>query len=132
MVKSIYILIQKSMTDQETQQQDVINKVYEYAAALMVKEKKSAYETKQALIAKGLDNEIATIVVDNLEKKIHDAKKERANKDMLYGGLWFIGGSVVTAVTYGAASGGCSYVVAWGAILFGAIQFIKGLVNSGS
>jgi hypothetical protein len=45
----------------------------------------------------------------------------------LYGGLWCVGGIIVTAVTYSAASGGGSYVVAWGAILFGAIQFFRGL-----
>lgn len=46
---------------------------------------------------------------------------------MLYGALWCIGGLVVTALTYSAASDGGTYVVAWGAVLFGAIQFFKGV-----
>ncbi len=46
---------------------------------------------------------------------------------MLYGALWCLGGLVVTVVSYGAASGGGTYVVAWGAVLIGAFQFLRGL-----
>jgi len=51
-------------------------------------------------------------------------------RNMVIGGLWCVGGILVTAITYGAASsgsGGGSYVIAWGAIVFGAIQFFKGV-----
>ena len=48
---------------------------------------------------------------------------------MLYGGLWCGGGILVTVVTYCAASGGGTYVVAWGAIVFGAIRFFQGLAG---
>lgn len=49
-------------------------------------------------------------------------------KNMLHGALWCIGGIVVTATTYSSAvaHGGGTYFVAWGAILFGAIQFLQG------
>lgn len=51
--------------------------------------------------------------------------------DMLVGALWCIGGILVTACTYSAAAEkGGSYTIAWGAILFGGIQFFKGLINS--
>jgi hypothetical protein len=49
---------------------------------------------------------------------------------MLYGGLWFFGGLIVTIVSFNAASGGGSYVVAYGAIIFGGIQFFRGLLNN--
>lgn len=111
-------------------QKQAVKQIYQYAADLMVKQKKSANETKKALIDQGLDEKSASTVVINLEKQIQNAKKERANKDMLYGALWCIGGIIITVITYSAASGGGTYVIAWGAILFGAIQFIKGLVNS--
>jgi hypothetical protein len=61
---------------------------------------------------------------------LNSAMHAAAKKNMLVGGLWCIGGTIVTAVTYGAASNspnGGSYVVAWGAIIFGAIQFFRGL-----
>lgn len=115
---------------QNDDQQNAVNQIYEYAAYLMVSEKKDAFETQKALIEQGLDEESASIVVSNLEQQIKEAKKEGANEDIMYGALWCVGGLIVTAVTYSAASGGGTYVVAWGAILFGAIQFIKGLVNN--
>ncbi len=118
------------MENQNDSQQNAVNQIYNFAANLMIKEKKSASETKNVLISKGLDEASASIVVTNLEQQIIKARKERANKDMIYGALWCIGGTIVTVVTYSAASGGGTYVIAWGAILFGAIQFIKGLVNS--
>lgn len=48
---------------------------------------------------------------------------------MLYGALWCIGGIMVTTATYSSAvaHGGGTYFVAWGAILFGAIQFLQGV-----
>ncbi len=52
---------------------------------------------------------------------------------MAIGGIICLVGIVITVVSYGAASGssrGGRYVVAWGAILFGAIRFFKGLFQS--
>jgi hypothetical protein len=60
-------------------------------------------------------------------KRIAEANKSVGMKNMLYGGLWCGGGIVVTVVTLSMSQGGGTYVVAWGAILFGAIQFFKGV-----
>ena len=53
------------------------------------------------------------------------------------GGIFCVIGTVVTVASYAAASGsseGGSYVVAWGAILFGGIQALRGVgeIVSGS
>ena len=77
----------------------------------------------------GVDNESADTIITNLQAQIENVKKERASKDMIFGALWCMGCIIVTAVTYQAACDGGTYVIAWGAILFGAIQFIKGLAN---
>ncbi len=53
-----------------------------------------------------------------------EARKKQANKDMLYGALWCVGGIVATMSDIGA--------IFWGAIIFGGIQFFKGLINSQS
>jgi hypothetical protein len=48
---------------------------------------------------------------------------------MFRGLLWFFGGCLVTAFTYISAAKspyGGSYVVAYGAIIYGAIQFVRG------
>jgi len=59
---------------------------------------------------------------------VQQKSKALARKNMLSGALWCIGGIIVTVATYGAASsGGGTYFVAWGAIAYGAIQFITGI-----
>jgi hypothetical protein len=110
--------------------EQAVEQVYAVAANMMVRENKGPYEVQQKLISIGLNEESARIVVENLERQINEAKKNRANKDMLYGGLWFFGGLIVTLVSLSAASGGGSYVVAYGAIIFGGIQFFRGLLNN--
>lgn len=48
-------------------------------------------------------------------------------RHMICGFFWAVGGIVVTVLTINAASAGGTYVVAWGAILFGVIDFLRGL-----
>ena len=60
-------------------------------------------------------------------RAIAEKTKALARKNMISGALWCIGGIVVTVITYNSASGGGTYVVAWGAILFGFIQLIQGI-----
>ena len=57
---------------------------------------------------------------------------DTAMRNIVVGGMWCVGGIIVTAATYNAVkdSGG-HYIIAWGAILFGGIQFLKGLCQLG-
>jgi hypothetical protein len=84
------------------------------------------------LTERGLDAEAAAIVVSNLMQAKANALKQAGRKNMLYGALWCIGGIVVTALSFQAAAnaGGGKYVLAWGAILFGGIQFFRGMIQS--
>jgi predicted metal-binding membrane protein len=54
---------------------------------------------------------------------------EPGTKNMGTGFVWFIGGSLFTFLTYLVAqgSGGGIYVVTYGAIIVGAVQFLAGL-----
>lgn len=54
--------------------------------------------------------------------------KDEARNTMIKGAFICIIGIVVTAFTYSMASGGGRYVVAYGAIIYGAIIFVKGLL----
>jgi hypothetical protein len=55
-------------------------------------------------------------------------REARAQRDVLIGGLWCVGGIALTAVGYLQASqGGGGYVFAWGAIIFGFAQMMRGL-----
>jgi len=46
---------------------------------------------------------------------------EKAKRDMLYGALWCVGGIIATSMHIG--------FIFWGAIVFGGIQFFRGLIN---
>lgn len=109
------------MENQNREQQEVVNQIYEFAANLMVDKKYSTSETVDALVEKGLDEESASIVVANLNKQIKEAKNDRANKNMLYGALWCVGGIIATLANFG--------FIFWGAIVFGAIQFFMGVAK---
>ena len=61
-----------------------------------------------------------------------EGRAEMANKyirHMIFGALWTIGGTVITIATFQAAAGGGTYVVAWGAILFGIFDFCRGFAG---
>ena len=55
------------------------------------------------------------------------ADKSAAVRKMIFGALWAAGGTIATVLSYGSASGGGKYFVFWGAILFGAVDFLIGL-----
>ena len=110
----------------EPTEEEVVQAVYKHAANMMMGGK-SRHQIVEDLMEKGLDAETASAVVTNLKQMKKEAEAGRGKKNMLFGALWCIGGTVVTVATYSAAEGGGTYVVAWGAILFGAVQFIIGL-----
>lgn len=120
---------QGTSQEPEMTQEQMIDAVYQFAANEMAAGA-SDQQVIERLMEKGLDAESAQIVVTNLGEARSKAVQSAGTKNMIYGALWCIGGIVVTAVTYNSAQGGGKYVVAWGAILFGAIQFIGGLVQA--
>ncbi|WP_259067778.1 hypothetical protein HDF24_19015 [Mucilaginibacter sp. X4EP1] len=105
---------------QETQidQENFIKQMYGYASVLFRKGM-NPYEVKTALMDKGLDETNANYIVGSFEQQIDNAHKNRAQKDMLYGALWCVGGVVLTMAHIG--------FIFWGAIVFGAIRFFRGL-----
>jgi hypothetical protein len=48
-------------------------------------------------------------------------------RKMFFGALWAIGGTFATVLSYNSTGGGGKYFIFWGAILFGAIDFLVGL-----
>ena len=86
---------------------------------------------KQGIPAQEAESFVSEVArgVDDFKQTPEYAEMRRAKgkKHLLVGSLWCIGGAVVTVATFSAASNGGTYVVAWGAILFGAIEAIAGL-----
>jgi hypothetical protein len=109
------------MQQAEVSQQQAVNDLYNLAANLLVNEKKNSEEVKNALKERGLSEDAAYTILRNVEDEIKKTKKGAAGKDMLYGALWCIGGTIATISNVG--------FIFWGAILFGGIQFLKGLYN---
>ncbi len=116
----------------EASKEDVekaVEAIYAYAGALL-RQGKSPAEVEDALVDKGIERKTAAIVVDKLAVAQVNVKKEEGTKNMMIGGLICLVGIIITAASYSSASsgsGGGQYVIAWGAILFGAIRFFRGL-----
>jgi hypothetical protein len=111
-------------------EQDV-EAVHEFAAEQMTVGVAPA-EVRKALTERGLDDEAAARVVDELKQEKAIALNESGRKKMLHGAMWCIGGLFVTAYSYriAANASGGRYLLAWGAIVFGAIQFFRGALQS--
>ena len=114
-----------TVSDQATVQQ-LVNQVYQRAAAL-ANEGKSKPKIQTELQSMGLNQESASIMVEKVFRLRKKAYREAGARNILVGALWCVGGTVFTAWTYQMASHGGVYFVASGAILFGGIQFLRGL-----
>jgi len=57
--------------------------------------------------------------------------KASPQRDMLVGGLWLAGGLIVTLVSYSSASGGGRYVITTGAIAYGLVRVVRGMMKMG-
>jgi hypothetical protein len=60
-------------------------------------------------------------------KSVVEITRKAAQKNVVVGGLWCVGGLVVTVATIAASEHGGGGFICIGAIVFGAIQFFKGL-----
>lgn len=94
---------------------------YSLALMMMAQEQRSPHNTKRALVEQGIDEAVANNVVERINAELAEAHENAASKNMLYGALWCAGGTVATLADIG--------YIFWGAIVFGAIQFIKGLYD---
>jgi hypothetical protein len=102
-----------------TSNQQSAEDMFKYAAHLLIDRGQDSYEVKKALIARGVDEVNAALIIDRIEEELESRNKQEAIKDMLYGALWCIGGTVATLADFG--------FVFWGAIVFGGIQFFQGV-----
>jgi hypothetical protein len=108
------------------------------AVANDLAEGKSKNKIVRGLVKQGWLRESAVQFIDRVEQAIEEYKKspegqrvmaEKYKRHMLYGILWAVGGIAVTVITYNAANPGGTYIIAWGAILFGIIDFLRGLIG---
>ncbi|MEZ4868524.1 MAG: hypothetical protein R3C14_44755 [Caldilineaceae bacterium] len=105
---------------------EAVKAIYLYAAEL-AKKGHSYGQIVRQLQEQGLDQKAAAKVANDITQLQREALSSAARKNMLYGALWCIGGILVTFFSYAAAQDGGTYIVTWGAIVFGAVQFFRGL-----
>lgn len=102
-----------------------------YAAAhASMEEGYTISQVRSSFIEKGVDEEIAILVASDVSAIRQAARRKAGEKNMTIGGIWLAIGIAVSVATYVAAEGGGTYIVAWGAMVFGAIKFIRGLAQS--
>jgi hypothetical protein len=99
-----------------------------------------ASDSKVAQFRASLDAAFATLV-DPTKRSAYDEALAAAQNNVAdaaddadaafryarRGGLWFAGGALVTAVTYAVSQG--TYFLAWGPLLFGGFQLVRGLLR---
>jgi hypothetical protein len=100
-----------------------VQQLYDYAKHLLLDQQQSIYEVRQALVERGLDLDSAQNVLTAIEDDLQHAEKERAQRDVLFGSLWLVGGIIATLAQV--------HFVFWGAIVIGAVLFGRGVVKMG-
>lgn len=63
------------------------------------------------------------------QKQSQPEQLRSARRNVALNSLWPLGGALVTFVTYQLATAGGTYTIAWGAIVIGAVFFLKSIVD---
>jgi hypothetical protein len=92
--------------------------------------KKSPQAVEKILVSQGASLEYARTVVKDAQYAVKKARRERSKKRMTRGLIWTIVGVVITCgtVVFSDSLGG-KYVLFYGAIIFGFIDFVAGLIG---
>jgi hypothetical protein len=109
--------------------------VYDFIAELIGEE-----ESKESIVKKlteqGVSQKKAIYFFDEINEEINTYKaspqgkldsKKASQRKILWGIFWVIGGSVATLISM--ESGGSSYTIFYGAILYGGYDIIKGILG---
>jgi len=90
-------------------------------------------EIETELIDSGIDEGLIREVMLEVEGKTPQAMAENNDLAMRHGVYWLLGGLFVTIATYMMARSserGGMYIIAWGPVVAGGIQFMRALLNS--
>jgi len=97
-----------------------------YAAGKSVKEVIAALESQHLSSADAYEVAHRVYRLRGLRIEKQTANRKAGRTKMWLGAAICLGGIVVTAATFFSADSGESYIIAWGAILFGFIWFLLG------
>lgn len=117
------------MSSEDNSQDQALNAAVQFIAE-QLNAGQNARQIESMLVAQGADPGVAASLVAEVKKLRSNAIRADGFKNLGIGALWCVGGIIVTAVSYSmaasSASGG-SYLVTWGAVIFGGIQMLRGL-----
>lgn len=97
----------------------------EYAKSLLAADKLES-EALRDLTEHGCKQEDAKRIVAEAVVQLEEKEKKVKRQYMIFGSLFFFGGLIITIWSYIHAVNGGTYIITWGAILFGAILLYKG------
>jgi hypothetical protein len=86
---------------------------------------------KAELVSRGLATDTAEIVAMGLGD-LHTMRleaKSKGREKMIHGALWCAGGAALMATTYLMVDARVVLILAWGAVGFGAVNFLLGLIR---
>jgi len=100
-----------------------------YVAMELTKKRPPKLLVKE-LTLRGVSQANAEKIVSETERMLGKARGEKYRKRMFRGLLWTIAGIIITCGTYLFAEDlGGQYVLCYGAIIFGVIDFLAGLIG---
>lgn len=114
--------------NKEVQQSDA-NQTYIRIKHLLNVEKKSSEEVVVILMQDGMQKDAAVKLVNYAIGASNEGSEEEGSssggmKDVVVGGIFFVGGTIATIADTG--------YIFWGAIIFGGIQFFRGIMKISS
>jgi hypothetical protein len=115
-----------STTDWKKQE---LSGLFQYAM-MELSSNKSHQAVEKLLVSRGASLESAKTIVKDAQYAVKKARREKYKKRLTRGLIWTVLGVVITCGTYAFASElGGKFVLFYGAIIFGFIDFIIGLIG---
>ena len=112
----------------QTSVQDLTG-VYRSAAEELARNKSTSTIMKN-MVDQGMTREAAQKILNEMQGALKNSRRDKFRRQMVRGLLWTMAGSLLTCGSYWLASDlGGLFLLCWGAILVGALDFFIGLVR---
>ncbi len=124
---------QGDLTNQAAMSRQLVKREAAARARLARENGAALGELEDVLVDSGLTPAEVHEVMADFEGRSPRAMKEQDEYDMRHGKYWLVGGIAVTSLTYLMAESserGGWYVIAWGPVVAGAIQFMRAWLRS--
>jgi hypothetical protein len=116
-----YISKKYTMEKDSLEHQEYLKEMMKYAVDLYVYQDKNSYEVITALKEKGVTEDQAKAMISIIDERVEETENSAHKKNVIIGGLFFAGGLMATFANLG--------FVFWGAIVFGGIQMVRGIMK---